>query len=84
MCIRDRDGKYVNILAMEMASPGNRHCASSICALSFPIVRNVSVSAARTVAFFPNLNALVAASKEMPTVILCLDKIPQFVNWGCW
>jgi len=30
--------KYINILALEMASPGNRHCASCIDALSFPIV----------------------------------------------
>ena len=25
--------KYINILALEMASPGNRHCASCIGAL---------------------------------------------------
>jgi len=29
-------GKYVNILALETASPGNRHCANGIGALSFP------------------------------------------------
>jgi len=29
--------KYTNILALEMASPGNRHCASCIGALSLPI-----------------------------------------------
>jgi len=29
--------KYTNILALEMASPGNRHCANCIGALSFPI-----------------------------------------------
>jgi len=30
--------KYINILALEMASPGNRHCANCIGTLSFPIV----------------------------------------------
>ena len=30
--------KYVNILALEMASPVNQHCANCIGALSFPIV----------------------------------------------
>jgi len=29
--------KYSNILALEMASPGNRHCADCIGALSFPV-----------------------------------------------
>jgi len=29
--------KYINIFALEMASPGNRHCASCISVLSFPI-----------------------------------------------
>ena len=29
--------KYINILASKMASPGNRHCASFIGALSFPV-----------------------------------------------
>jgi len=29
--------KYIYILALEMASPGNRHCANCIGALSFPI-----------------------------------------------
>jgi len=28
---------YINILASEMASPGNRHCTSNIGALSIPI-----------------------------------------------
>jgi len=30
--------KYINILALKMASPGNRHCANYIGALLFPIV----------------------------------------------
>jgi len=30
--------KYINILASEMASSGNRHCANCIGALSLPIV----------------------------------------------
>jgi len=29
--------KYIYILALEMASPGNQHCANCIGALSFPI-----------------------------------------------
>ena len=29
--------KYIYILALEMASPGNQHCASCIGTLSFPI-----------------------------------------------
>jgi len=29
--------KYIYILALEMASAGNRHCASCIGTLSFPI-----------------------------------------------
>jgi len=29
--------KYIYILALEMASPWNRHCASCIGTLSFPI-----------------------------------------------
>jgi len=28
--------KYIDILALEMASPGNQHCANCIGALSFP------------------------------------------------
>jgi len=28
--------KYIYILALEMASPGNQHCASCIGTLSFP------------------------------------------------
>jgi len=30
--------KYVNILTLEIANPGNRHCASCIGTLSFPII----------------------------------------------
>jgi len=33
--------KYSNILPSQMASPGNRHCASCIGALSFIDVKNV-------------------------------------------
>jgi len=29
--------KYIYILALEMASPGNQHCASCIGTLSFPM-----------------------------------------------
>jgi len=29
--------KYINILALEKASPGNRHCANCIGTLSFPM-----------------------------------------------
>jgi len=29
--------KYIYILALEMASPGNQHCANYIGTLSFPI-----------------------------------------------
>jgi len=32
--------KYIIILALEMASPGNQHCANCIGALSFPIARS--------------------------------------------
>ena len=31
--------KCIDILAVEMANPGNRHCANCIGALSFPVVR---------------------------------------------
>jgi len=30
-------GKYIHILALEMASQGNQHCANCIGTLSFPI-----------------------------------------------
>jgi len=30
--------KYTHILALEMASPGNQHCANCIGTLSFPTV----------------------------------------------
>jgi len=30
-------GKYINILALEMASPGNQHCANCIDTLAFHI-----------------------------------------------
>jgi len=30
--------KYIYILALEMASPGNRHCTSCIGTLSFPLL----------------------------------------------
>jgi len=32
--------KYINILALEMVSPGNRHCADCIGTLSFPVTRD--------------------------------------------
>jgi len=34
--------KYIYILALEMASPGNQHCANCIGALSFLIVTDVA------------------------------------------
>jgi len=34
--------KYINILELEMASPGNRHCANCIGALSFTIFVHVT------------------------------------------
>jgi len=33
--------KYIYYLALEMASPGNQHCASCIGTLSFPIRRQL-------------------------------------------
>jgi len=30
--------KYINILALQMTSPGNRHCANCIGTLSFPVL----------------------------------------------
>ena len=33
-------GLYINILALEMASPGNQHCASCIGTLSFRVVHS--------------------------------------------
>jgi len=33
--------KRINILALEMASPGNQHCASCIGTLSFPVLFEV-------------------------------------------
>ena len=35
--------KHINILALEMTSPGNRHCDNCINALSFPIMVVVMV-----------------------------------------
>ena len=32
--------KHINILALEMASPGNRHCASCIGALPLPVANS--------------------------------------------
>jgi len=29
--------KYINLLALEMTSPGNQHCASRIGTLLFPV-----------------------------------------------
>ena len=37
--------KYIHILALEMASPGNRHCANCIGALSFPRRRTLPIHA---------------------------------------
>jgi len=38
-------GKYIYILELEMASPGNQHCVSCIGTLSFPILAvNGSIS----------------------------------------
>jgi len=34
--------KYINILALKMASPGNQHCTSCIATLSFPMVIDVA------------------------------------------
>ena len=39
----------VNISALEMASPGNRHCADCIGTLSFPVKGNLYSIAARRV-----------------------------------
>ena len=36
-------GKYIYILALEMASPGNLHCVNCIGTLSFPIVKLLTV-----------------------------------------
>ena len=36
--------KCIHILALEMASPGNQHCANCIGTLSFPMVRRQSPS----------------------------------------
>jgi len=36
--------KYINILALEMASPGNLHCANCISMLSFQFLRPVSLT----------------------------------------
>jgi len=35
--------KYIYILALEKASPGNQHCASCIGTLSFPIVKHTDL-----------------------------------------
>jgi len=35
--------KYIYILVLEMASPGNQHCANCIGTLSFPILRQPEV-----------------------------------------
>ena len=35
--------KYINILALEMASRGNRHCANCIGTLWFPVAATVTV-----------------------------------------
>jgi len=40
--------KYIDILALEMASPGNRHCANCIGALSFHPVQDPSLEQAGT------------------------------------
>jgi len=32
--------KYIHILALEMARPGNQHCANCIGTLSFPLNRD--------------------------------------------
>ena len=39
--------KYIYILALEMASPGNQHCANYIGTLSFPMGRRVGASVGR-------------------------------------
>jgi len=36
--------KYIHILALEMASPGNRHCANCIGALLFSMSKSVCLS----------------------------------------
>jgi len=34
--------KYIYILALEMASPGNQHCVNCIGALSFPMASRIA------------------------------------------
>ena len=41
--------KYINILALEITSPGNRHCANSIGTLLFPILKQFSVHCVKSV-----------------------------------
>jgi len=33
--------KYIYIIALQMASPGNQHCANCIGTLAFPILKHV-------------------------------------------
>jgi len=42
--------KYIYILALEMASPGNQHCANCIGTLSFPIALFGKMNKSRKVA----------------------------------
>jgi len=39
-------GEYINILALEMASPGNQHCASCIGTLSAALLLFIQIYAA--------------------------------------
>ena len=58
--------KYINILALEIASPGNRHCANCIGALSFPISKKLGTWCLRRSPGVGRRTRFAAARKMSP------------------
>jgi len=70
--------KYIHILALEMARPGNQHCANCIGTLSFPLNRdnNTLCEYARLLSQIPDntTDAMIETAK------LQLVTIKEFYN----
>jgi len=61
--------KYINILALEMASPGNRHCANCIGTFSFPIQQHILRDCVCVVFLWPSVQPELSPQNTTAAVI---------------
>jgi len=67
--------KYINILTLEMASSGNRHCANCVGTLSFPILARIGANSTDCFTIFA-----VRLSNKYVTVRRFTVAVPLFEN----